>query len=202
MRLLQNYKSLQAARRRYQAVLFALAAAALACGRAAATATDQMQRYVLVGLLLIFATTIVLFFATGVYSERISRAYRCALLTPRPPTSQIRAAGESLAASIQPLSEHRSLVAAGQVDRQTAEAASGLAGCVGAPSTHAVVPVSNGPDTAGDGTRRAHLQPASRQRCVGASPSLLRPEAFQTGYQRYRTQWLRARGQRGAEVKS
>ena len=76
MRLLQNYKSLQAARRRYQAVLFALAAAALACGRAAALATDQLQRYVLVGLLLIFATTIVLFFATGVYSERISRAYR------------------------------------------------------------------------------------------------------------------------------
>ena len=26
--------------------------------------------------------------------------------------------------------------------------------------------------------------------------------AFQSGYQRYRTQWLRARGQRGAETKS
>lgn len=78
-RLTQNFNSLQAARRRYQAVLLALAAAALACGRAAATATDQLLRYVLVGLLLVFATTIVLFFATGVYSERISRAYKYVL---------------------------------------------------------------------------------------------------------------------------
>ena len=88
------------------------------------------------------------------------------------------------------------------MDRQTAQVAACLVSRVDAAATDAVAALADGADpSAIDRPRRAHFQPARRQQCV-ARPWAADTAAFQSGYQRYRTQWLRARGQRGAETKS
>ncbi|GEM09749.1 hypothetical protein Rt10032_c09g3766 [Rhodotorula toruloides] len=96
-RLKQNAERLQKQRRKYEAFLFSLVGVIVYLGYGVFVLPSiySLVHYGNIAMLLVAVTTLILFFATGMYSEKIAYAHKC-----------VRPASEPGSATLQHLPQH------------------------------------------------------------------------------------------------